>query len=140
MTRPLTHGTSRIKQHLRKLGTRAIDARTHNGKLVRQFVADLTADQGGKDVLTTARRGLIEAAAVDYFILLTLDAYILQMDSIVSRRAKSVYPVILQRRQVADGLMMRLDKLGLERRAADVTDIPKALAAIARNGGDNGNP
>ena len=46
------------------------------------------------------------------------------MGGIVNKRRRSVYPVLLQRQQIADSFSRCLDKLGLER-------LPKPVPSLA---------
>jgi hypothetical protein len=127
VSRPLTHGISGLKSRLRRLGTRVIDARTYNGRLVHSFTRQLIADQGGEENLSAARRALVEAAGVDFYLLLVVDAYLVGLDSLVNRKRRQLYPVVLQRRQIADGLAARLSLLGIERRARELPSLQEYL-------------
>ena len=46
------------------------------------------------------------------------------MGGIVNKRRRSVYPILLQRQQLADSFARHLDKLGLER-------LPKPVPRLA---------
>jgi hypothetical protein len=98
--------------------------------------ADLVADLGGAESVSTAQRQVIDLATWTKVIVDSIDAWILERGSLVNGRRRAVYPVILQRQQLADALARYLTALGLERRQAE----PKSLQAYLaeRYGGPAG--
>ena len=94
----------------------ALDPQSPIGRALAEWRRDLTADLGGSTSITTAQAGMVELAVRTKLILDTVDGFILTMESPVNRRRRSVYPVVLQRQTLANGLARFLEALGLERR------------------------
>ncbi|TMA51674.1 MAG: hypothetical protein E6J76_09335 [Deltaproteobacteria bacterium] len=94
---------------------------------VKRWKADLSADLGGD--LTRAQQTLVELAAQTWVMVVSLDDWLLRQASLVTRK-RTVLPVLLQRQQLGDSLARMLERLGLERRARDATDIVAQLAGL----------
>jgi hypothetical protein len=126
-----------MRKTLRTLTTKRIDGRSAVAVAVRAWKADIRADLGGD--LTRAQETILEAAAQTWVILSSLDDYIARQPSLVTRK-RQVVPVVLQRMQIADSLARHLERLGLERRAQEATDLSTYLAQHmpAHEGGGRG--
>ena len=114
-----------MRKSLRSLTTRRLDGRSAVAVAVRTWKADIRRDLGGD--LTRAQETILEAAAQSWVILSSLDDYIARQPSIVTKK-RQVVPVVLQRMQIADSLARHLERLGLQRRAHEVTDLTTYLA------------
>jgi len=108
------------------LGTKRLDQRSAVAVAARRFTADLTADLGGDP--TRAQATLIELAARTWIMVEALDDWLMRQPSLVLHRKRTVVPVLLQRQQLADSLARTLERLGLDRKARDVTDLQTYLA------------
>jgi hypothetical protein len=130
------HGLTTLKRAIAQLGARpldqALDPQSPIGRALAEWRRELTADLGGAESITAAQGALIELALRTRLILDTVDAFILTMESPVNRRLRSVFPVILQRQTLANGLARFLEALGLERRKPVTLDLAHALAARSR--------
>ena len=71
---------------------------------------------------------MIELAVRTKLMLDSVDGFILRMESPVNRRLRSVYPVVIQRQTLANGLARYLEALGLERRAPKALSLGEYLA------------
>lgn len=120
-------GLTLMRETMRRLTTDELDKRTRAALLCREFRDDLRRDLGGD--VTRAQEALIETSAVNWLILQSIDAFILQQDTLVNKKTRSLIPVVVQRRVVADSLVMCLEKLGLERKAEKVEDLVQYLKA-----------
>jgi hypothetical protein len=114
-----------MRKSLRTLTTRRLDGRSAIAVAVRRWQADERQDLG--DDLTQAQETILEGAAQKWIIASALADYIARQPSLVSKR-RTVAPVVLQYLQVVDSLERSLDRLGLERRAKDATDLRRYLA------------
>lgn len=62
----------------------------------------------------------MDLATREYLLVQSLDAWLFAQPRVINGRRKSVYPVVLERMKLADGLWRRLQALGLKRRAKRV--------------------
>ena len=105
-----------MKRAVNGLGNRVIDKRTATGKALAKWRADLIADLGGDDAISTQRVALIELAVKSKLLLDSIDTWLLTQPTLVNVRKRSLIPIVLQRQTLADGLARYLTQLGLERR------------------------
>ena len=78
--------------------------------------------------MTTAQAALVDLAIRQWALLDSTDAYLLSLPSPVDRRHRRCWPVVLDRSRLASQLEGTLCRLGLERKANDVTELPEYLA------------
>ena len=127
-TKPRTyskHGLTTLKRAVNGLGNRVIDKRTATGKALAKWRADLIADLGGDDTISTQRVALIDLAVKSKLLLDSIDTWLLTQPTLVNVRKRSLIPIVLQRQTLADGLARYLTQLGLERRhkVKTITDL-----------------
>jgi hypothetical protein len=119
-----TSGHYTLKAAVKALGgRRLVDLRTSVGKALAAWRADLVADLGGAETLSTQQAAIVDLAVRTKLLLDSLDAWLLKQKTLVNARKRSVYPVLLQRTQLADALARYLTQLGLERRRAQVPEL-----------------
>jgi hypothetical protein len=111
-----THGLTSLKKAWSRLGNRAIDGRSPAAVALRKWRASVINDLGGKDNISTQQEALVDLACKSKLLLDSVDAWLLTQPSLVNARKRSLYPVVLQRQALADGLARYLTQLGLERR------------------------
>jgi hypothetical protein len=128
-----THGHISLKRAIKTLGSRTIDRRTSVGKALSQWRAELIADLGGLDAISTQQRAVVDLCCTNKLLLNSLDAWLLQQPSLVNHRKKSVLPVLLQRTQLAVGLAKYLGLLGLAKRARPMLSLNELLQNIPGN-------
>src|SRR2546425_8401804 len=130
------HGLVTLKATLRALGPRVIDRRTHMGRALASWRADLVRDLG--DDVTTAQAALIDLAVRSKLLLDSIDAWLLTQPSLVNARRRALLPVVRERQALADGLARYMTQLGLERRAKPVADLSTYLAQrMAQTGSEH---
>ena len=120
-----THGLTTLRKAVSRLGTKRLDHRSAVAVAVRRWKADVAADLGGS--LTRAQETILEAAAQKLIMRDSLADYIMRLPGLVTRK-RSVQPVVLHFLQVSDSLTKDLERLGLERKAADVPSLDAFLA------------
>ncbi|HJT20008.1 MAG TPA: hypothetical protein VJ746_06035 [Nitrospira sp.] len=113
-------GLYAAKAALKQFGDRAIDGRTGVAKALDAWRSELIADLGGKGEVSAMELSIIDMATKTKLLLDSLDVWLLQQSSLINSRKRSVYPVVLQRQQLADALARYMKDLGLERRAKPV--------------------
>jgi hypothetical protein len=119
------HGLVMLKQAVKGLGGRVIDKRTTLGKSLMKWRADLVADLGGADAISTQQSALVDLAVKSKLLLDSIDAWLLTQKSLVNIRKRSLIPVVMQRQTLADGLARYLGQLGLQRqiKATSVNEL-----------------
>jgi len=81
-----------------RLGGRVIEMRTTLGKALAQWRADVVADLGGRDAISTQQAAVIDVAAKTRLLLDSIDAWLLiQPVSLVDRRRRALLPVVRER-------------------------------------------
>ena len=91
------------------------------GQVVRELKVDLIADLGGEERVSTAQRIIVEQTAKTWTMLQSVDAWLLRQKSLVNRRNRMLFPVVLQRQTLEDSLVRNLRALGLEKTAKPVS-------------------
>jgi hypothetical protein len=125
------HGLRVMKRALKVLGSRAIDQRTTVAKALKAWRAEIVADLGGIENITTAKLALLEEAVLTKFVLSSVNAWLMAQPSLVSGRNRGVLPAVLHRNQLVATLKGLLEALGLERQARQVPSLHEYLAAKA---------
>ena len=110
------HGLSTLKKAWSQLGSRVLDGRSQASVAIRKWRAELIADLGGADAVSTQQLAIIDLAGKQKLLLDSIDTWLFSQPSLINARKRSVIPVVLQRQQLADGLSKYLAQLGLERR------------------------
>ena len=127
MGRPPKHGLTTLKRAVKTLGGRAIDKRTSLGRALEEWRFDLIKDLGGMDQTSTQERQIIDLAVKTKLILDSIDAWLVSQTSLVNHRRRVVYPVVLQRQQLADALARYMGQLGLQKRSKVIPDLSSYL-------------
>jgi hypothetical protein len=111
-----------------------LDARSGIAKALRAWRGDLIAHLGGPETITPTQESLVDLCVRSKLMLDSIDAWLLARPSLVNARTRSVYPVVLQRQQLADALARHLQALGLERRAPKAPSLDEYLQRYPRPG------
>lgn len=101
------------------------------GAVIAERRAALVADLGGADACSTAQLALVELALRTWCLVEACDAFLLSLPSIVDKRHRRAWQIVLDRQRLASSLEATLCRLGLERRARDVGQLD-VLAELAR--------
>src|SRR5262245_34115138 len=108
------HGFTTLKRAVNSLGNRVIDRRTVTGRALAKWRRDLIADLG--DDVSTQQSAVVDLAVKSKLLLDSIDAWLLTQKSIVNARKRALIAVVVQRQQLADGLLRYLMALGLDRK------------------------
>jgi hypothetical protein len=123
-------GAYTLKKAVQVLGSRALPTkRTALGRELRAWRDSLVTDLGGPDAVSTQQVALVEKAVTQKLICDSLDAYVLQMGSLVDKRHRTLWPIVRERTAQVNLLRDLLRDLGLERRAKQL-DLAAQLAAL----------
>lgn len=110
------HGLNVLKARVKVRGLGAIDRRTAAARALLRWREELLADLGGREAVSAQQLALVELAVRTKLYVDSLDAWLMEQDSLINRRRKAVLPVLRERTQLADALARYLTALGLERR------------------------
>jgi hypothetical protein len=136
--RALKHGLVMMKRAMSAVGNRALDGRYRVSKALGRWREDLIDDLGGSESISTQQAALVDLCVKSKLLLDSVDVYLLSQRTLINTRRKTLFPVVLQRQQLADGLAKYLNQLGLERRHK-VKTLHEILANEAKaNGADDG--
>jgi hypothetical protein len=112
------HGLHTLKRRLKVRGLDGIDKRSSTARALLAWRRELEADLGGPEAFTAQQRAIVDVASTTKLLLDSVDRWLLEQgDGLVNRKRRAVYPVVLQRQQLADALARYMGQLGLERRA-----------------------
>ena len=122
-----SHGLHTLRKAVRVLGSRTIDRRTVIGRALEEWRHDLLNDLGGIEHTSTQQRQIVDQAVKTKLILDSIDAWMVQQSSLVNKRRRALYHIVLQRQTLADALARYMTMIGLERRAKTVQPLQDYL-------------
>ncbi len=96
------------------------------GVALKAWKADLIADLGG--AVSVQEVAVIDLATRTRLMLESVDRWLLQQPSLVNKSRRQLFPVVLQRQQLADALARYMTTLGLERRSRPVKSLASHVA------------
>lgn len=124
MARPYQqHGLHTLKRRLKVSGLAGIDGRSQAARALLRWRHELEQDLGGAAVISAQMAAVIDLAATSKLLLDSVDRYLLELPSLVNKRRRSLFAVVLQRQQLADALSRYMAQLGLERRRPAVKSL-----------------
>jgi len=126
--RPQTHGADTLKRAVKVLGRRYIDQRTIVGKALAAWRAELLADLGGIEAVSTQELALVEEAVKTKLMLDSIDAWLLQQKSLIVKKTRSVLPAVRDRQALVSTLRGLLGDLGLKRRSKSEPTLSEYLS------------
>lgn len=124
------HGLHALQSGLKAVGDQEgwLEALGEVGEVLKAWKSDLVADLGGEEAVSTQERAVVELAAKTYLLLESVDRWLLQQPSLVNKSRRQLFPVVLQRQQLADALARYMTTLGLKRRTRKAADLQTYLA------------
>ena len=132
-----SHGLWGLMVRVKARGLQAIDGRSAVGKALARWRADLIADLGGPEAISTQEAAVIDAATTTKLLLDHADSWLLGGPGrLINARRRALYPIVAQRQSLADALLRHLVSLGLKRRAKPTPSLQDYLRRrYARPGG-----
>lgn len=118
-----THGLHTLMRGVKANGIEALDGRTVAVKAVTAWRTALLADLGGEANVSTQRLAIVDAAVRTKLFLDHVDCFLMQQESLVNKKRKSVIPALRERQVLVDCLSRLLAQLGLQR-------VPKAVPSL----------
>ncbi len=117
------HGLSALKARVTVRGLHAIDMRTAAAQALLAWKQELLRDLGGEENVSAQRITVVEMVVRTKLYIDHVDAWLMEQDSLVNRRKKSLLPVVKERQALVDSLSRLLSQLGLQR-------VPKAIPSL----------
>jgi len=97
------------------------------GRELQDWQAALIHDLGGEANLSAMQRSVVELATRTHLLLSSIDRWLLEQPSLIHKSKRQLFPVVLQRQQLADALARYMNQLGLEKRVKSVPDLQTYL-------------
>ncbi len=91
----------------------------------RQAIVD---DLGGDQAVSAMELSVIELATKTHLLLASVDRFLLEQKSLINKSKRQLFPIVLQRQQLADALARYMGQLGLTRRARPTQTLQDYLA------------
>jgi hypothetical protein len=79
-----------------------IDSVGKTGVVLREWRAAIVADLGGEETISAQERVIVETATRTFLMLESVDRYLLNPPSLVNKRGKQLFAVVLERQTLAD--------------------------------------
>ncbi len=124
------HGLTVLKARVKVRGLSAIDLRTAAAQALVQWKQELLRDLGGAENVSAQRMTVVEMVVRTKLYIDHVDAWLMEQDSLVNRRKKSLLPVVKERQALVDSLSRLLSQLGLERREKPIKSLQEHLREV----------
>ena len=102
------------------------------GEALQAWKAALIDDLGGERAVSAMERSVIELATKTHLLLASVDRFLLEQKSLINKSKRQLFPIVLQRQQLADALARYMGQLGLKRRARPTQTLQDYLAGKER--------
>jgi len=129
--RPQTHRLYALKRAVAEAGDQWVDGLGDIGAALRDWRDAIITDLGGEDAISAQERAIVELATKTYLMVESIDRFLLEQPSLVNKSRRQLFPVVLQRQQLADSLARYMTMLGLKRRAKKVPNLSEYLSTKA---------
>lgn len=128
---PQYHGLYALERALDPLVQRAdwLQELGEIGDALKQWQQAIISDLGGEEHLSSMEKSIIEMATKTYLFLTSVDRFLLEQSCLVNRSRRQLFPVVLQRQQLADALSRYMNQLGLKRRSKPVQSLDEYVKA-----------
>ena len=94
-----------------------IDILGEVGVELKAWKMAISQDMGGDENISAMERSIIDLATKTFLMLQSVDKFLLEQPSLVNKSKRQLFPVVLQRQQVADALARYMGQLGIKKRA-----------------------
>ena len=118
-----SHNLTPVLKGIKRKGLGAIDQRSSLAKETKKLRSELVTDLGGEESLSIQQHKILDEFIKRFVMLESIDAWLFKQDSLINKRSKLLWPIVLQRSGIADGMVRVLRELGLERKAKQIPDL-----------------
>jgi hypothetical protein len=123
-------GLKAMKTKIQLRGLDTINKQTFAGRLLFEWQTGLIAALGGPDNISPQQKCLIDLACQSKAICDHVTAFIMEQESLVIKKRKTVIPIVLQRAQLAAQLEKTLTTLGLQRVAKKLPSFDEYMKEL----------
>jgi hypothetical protein len=123
-----THGLHTLMRRVNARGIGALDGRTVAVRAVTAWRSALLADLGGEANVSTQRLAIVDSAVRTKLFLDHVDVFLMQQESLVNKKRRSVIPALKERQVLVDSLNRSLSLLGLERQQRAIPTLHEYIA------------
>ena len=127
------HGLSRTVRGRYKADLTQLDGRSALSRTIQEWRGELIASMGGREVLSAQQLILVEMVVKDRLAIESIENWLAGQSSLVNKRKRTLYPVVLQLTTLKDSMTRRLIALGLERKGKPPVSLRDILAAPQAN-------
>jgi hypothetical protein len=117
-------------------GLAVIDKRTSAARHLVTWRDELIASLGGAENISPQRAALVELAVRARAIVDHVDAFVLEMPTLIDVRKKKLRPLVEQRARLADHLAKLLEQIGLDRVEKRVPSLQEVIAEMDKEAED----
>jgi hypothetical protein len=103
---------------------------------VREWRDQIIVDRGGRQQWSQLQLMQLERFIITEILIQSIDSYLMTQSSLVNRRKKSLYPVVVERGRLAELSLKLATAIGLDRKAMQV-DVAALLADAAKEPRDD---
>lgn len=115
-----------------------IDGRSALSRTIQEWKAELVDSLGGSGNLSAQQTIVVETIVRDRLAIESIENWLATQPSLVNKRKRSLYPIVLQLSQLKDGMSRRLALIGLERKARPPKTLAEVLSGSNRQGDQPG--
>lgn len=115
MEKKSRHGLNALRNRVEIRGFRVVDRRSAAAKGLFGWRAALMKDLGGEENISAQKRALVDLAVRTRLYVDHVDAFLMEQPSLINKKRRTAFPILLQRQQLADSLARTLAQLGLNR-------------------------
>jgi hypothetical protein len=136
----MKHGLNGLMSRIKTEGMQAIDQRSAGARALQQWKAELVADLGGEEAISAQEMTILELAVRTKLFIDHIDLFLMEQQSLVNKKRRSLYPVVQQRNSLVNTLANLLSQLGLKRREKPEKSLAEYLEEKRNehSGGDGG--
>lgn len=112
-------GLTTLRNAVKQLARRGdvADRRTAVGRALAEWRAEVLAEIGaGQGGATAQEIALVEMAMRTKLLLDSVDRYLVNMESLVNKHRRQLFPIVAQRTALADSFLRQLEAIGLSHR------------------------
>ena len=93
-----------------------IDALGRVGEALKAWRHAIIEDLGGEADVSAMELSVVELATKTHLLLASVDRFLLEQPSLIHKRKRQLFPIVLQRQTLADALAAYMKQLGMKRR------------------------
>jgi hypothetical protein len=122
-------GNGNAKKHgLYAANAGRIDLRRSEDRAVFATQQAIELDLGGSDAISSQRKVILDGIGRKLRDLFKIEAYLAGLKSIVNKRRRCLFPIVLEKHRLLESVRRDLESIGLERREKQIASLEEYLA------------